>query len=499
MDDFEFRTATPFVDVPADVEIDVAVAPANSTSAADAIATFENIIFNNGQPYVVIANGIVGDMDNPFTLAVNAMARETSNMMDQIDLSVFHGSPGAPNVDVDERLLGNLIENLAFGEFSDDYLSVPEGVYTLDIRANGSTDIVASFEADLNGLAGNAATVFASGLLGDDPAFGLFAALPSGAVVELPQVENARIQIVHNAANPTVDVYVNGELLIDNFAYRTATEFQYVPAGTPLDIAIAPESSTSVADAIATFPGVTLENGEAYYVVATGLVGDAQTPFDLAVYAGAREAAASGSGVDLQLYHGSTDAPEVDVVVRGGGILFDNIAYGEFADDYVNVPAASYDLDITPADNNNFAAAAVTADVSTLEGGAALVLASGFLSGEEPAFAVFVALPNGVTLVLDALTSTGSVGRIVNKLDIMPNPIVSGTTSRVEYVLNEALRVNVVISDFQGRTLRAENLGQVPAGEFTYQLDATNLPQGIYNFSFVTPQGTITKRFVVTR
>ena len=66
-------------------------------------------------------------------------------------------------------------------------------------------------------------------------AFGIFAALPDGNVVEFPMVvPTARLQVIHNAADPIaneVDVYINGTLTLDNFAFRTATPFIDVPAG----------------------------------------------------------------------------------------------------------------------------------------------------------------------------------------------------------------------------------------------------------------------------
>jgi hypothetical protein len=40
IDDFDFRTATPFFYVPAEIPVPIGVAPGNSTSSADVIATF---------------------------------------------------------------------------------------------------------------------------------------------------------------------------------------------------------------------------------------------------------------------------------------------------------------------------------------------------------------------------------------------------------------------------------------------------------------------------
>jgi hypothetical protein len=120
-----------------------------------------------------------------------------------------------------------------------------------------------------------------------------------------------------------------------------ATPFITVPADRAITIGIAGENSNSAADAIATFPA-NFNTGGTYVVMAAGVVGaTGATAFDLFVKEGAREISSGPANVDVQLFHGAPDAPEVDVRLPGGAILFDNVEFGEYAD-YQSIPATNY-------------------------------------------------------------------------------------------------------------------------------------------------------------
>lgn len=192
--DFAFRAATPVLDLPAGVEIVIGIAPGNSGSVDDVIASFP-VTLTPGEGYVVMAAGTIspGLPTNPdgrdvgFSLFVSPGLR-SAGTGGNVDLLAFHGAPDAPAVDVRSPVAGVLFGDLAFGEFSADYLSVPPASYTLNVAPAGSSTVVASFVANLGGLGGGAAVVFASGYLSGAAGapFGLFAALPSGVVIELP-------------------------------------------------------------------------------------------------------------------------------------------------------------------------------------------------------------------------------------------------------------------------------------------------------------------------
>lgn len=175
--DLAFRAATGLITLPAGVDLIVGIAPGNSTGPEDVLA---NWTFNlpAGSMTVVMANGLLGD---DFDLFTNSL--ETAAMAGEVGLLVFHGAQDAPAVDVAAVGVGNLLIGLAYQTFQG-YLSVPADDYVLTVAPAGGLPI-AAFEAPLTGLGGAAAVVFASGFLGSTPAFGLYAALPDGTVLEL--------------------------------------------------------------------------------------------------------------------------------------------------------------------------------------------------------------------------------------------------------------------------------------------------------------------------
>ncbi|MEE4257285.1 MAG: DUF4397 domain-containing protein, partial [Bacteroidales bacterium] len=489
--DFEFRTASPFINAPADTEFTISIQPPNSTSPANPLWS-QNYTLADGETYILVANGIVSPSGytpaTPFDIYVYPMGREAATSGTNTDVLVFHGSTDAPVVDVVEVGVGagTIVDDLAYGSF-DGYLELPTADYSLQIRNEAGTDVVAQYAAPLSalGLDGEALSVVASGFLdptmnSNAPAFGLWVALAAGGpLVELPaeDISTARVQVVHNSADLAaefVDVWLDDVKLIPDFEFRTATPFIDAPAGVEFTISIQPPGSTSPANPLWS-QNYTLAGGEKYMLVANGIVSPSgytpAQPFDIYVYPLAREVATDMMNTDVLVFHGSTDAPVVDVVEVGvgAGTIVDDLAYGSF-DGYLELPTADYSLQIRD-ETGSTVVAQYAAPLSTLglDGEALGVIASGFLdptmNSNGPAFGLWVALAAGGPLVE------------------LPAEAIS--PARVQVIHNSADLAAEVVDVW------LDDVKLIPNFEFRTATPFINAPQGVeFTISIQPPNST---------
>lgn len=107
-------------------------------------------------------------------------------------------------------------------------------------------------------------------------------------------------------------------------------------------------------------------------------------PFNLVANASVRERSLISTNTDVLVFHGSTDAPIVDVQAQGAGTVVNDIAYGTYnSTGYLQLPsntaAGNYTLHITDAAGTS-TVVSYLAPLNTLglSGNAITVLASGF-------------------------------------------------------------------------------------------------------------------------
>jgi len=495
----KFRQATPYVSLPAISGLRVAVAPRDaSPSIADTLASFAVPALTANADYVAFAAGLVGDVSRPFNIYFSGGAQAAASGS-VTDLLVFHGGVDAPSVSVFVAPNGAApaIPALDYGSFTASYISFAPQPTLLALTPSADLNsLVAGFSVDLTPLSGAAAVVFASGYLnaGSGAAFGLFAALPSGAVVQLAATPVYRLQVAHNCPDPlaaVVDVYVDAGAgpseLLDSLAFRSGSPVLLLPVA-PLDILIAPYNAGAGA-AVATIPFSPVANTN-YTAVANGLIDFSGTKFDqaesvnsnqafnLKVVNDARVRAGSASDVSVYVYHQAPDAPAVDINLNTGGTVttaFANVPY--MAAGEAELPAAApVQVEVAPAGQTT-PVAAYTAPVNLFAGQAISVFASGFLTpGDEnvsnlPAFGLWALTAAGGPMIpLPAVALSLEQDAAQNPVSLYPNPSQGFITlSGVE----NATSYSIISAD--GKTWMS---GLLQPGANT--LDVSVLPAGTY-------------------
>lgn len=179
-------------------------------------------------------------------------------------LRVVHASPDAPAVDV--YLDGvRVLESFAYGARTP-YLPVPAGQRQVAITAAGAPEAVV-FDATLTLEAEKAYTVVATGLLAGEPGFAPLV-LPDS--IEPPAVGKARVRFVHTSpGTPAVDIAVaGGPVLFANVTYREGGELEVDAGSYDLEARVAGTETVALR-----VPGVVLEAGNVYTLLAIGQIG----------------------------------------------------------------------------------------------------------------------------------------------------------------------------------------------------------------------------------
>jgi hypothetical protein len=523
IDDFAFRTASPFIDAPAGVNFDITIQPSNSTDTTNGLWR-KTYHLEAGKTYVLVANGIVSPSGyspaTPFDIYVNDMGREQAGTAGNTDVLVFHGATDAPTVDVYEPYAGlRAVDDMSYGEFQG-YLGLANADYSLQVQTSDGRTAVAEYGAPLEtlGLSDSALIVVASGFLNpannsNGEAFGLYVALPMGGdLIALPSADiaSARVQVIHNSADAaaaTVDVWYNDAALLDDFAFRTASPFIDVTAGTEFDITIQPPSSSDTTNGLWR-KSYTLTGDKTYVLVANGIVSpsgyDPATPFDIYVSATGRETAGTAGNTDILVFHGSSDAPTVDIYESTAGELINDLEYGAFDDDYLELPTADYTLEVRD-ETGATVVASYQAPLATLslDDSALVAVASGFLTpannSDGAAFGIWVALPMGGNLIElpSAPTSTNDILSREIGLEIWPIP--ASRDMNISYTLDEASEIRMDLLNIAGQMVMSRNLGPRSAGSHAETIDVSSFKEGIYILKFKSGTSISSNKIKIAR
>jgi hypothetical protein len=427
-------------------------------------------------------------------LEVLAGAREVaSNPAQNTDVTVYHGSIDAPAVDVYESSLGATVANdFTYRSFSGSYATLPFGNYYFEVRNSNQTATIAAVTAPLTGdLAGAGVLVLASGYLNptaNQPAFGVFAVAPSGgAFIELPAT-TVRAQVIHNAegAAVPVDLWINDmPTNLTGLDYRNSTPFVDLNAGIQMvSVTAAGATNTDNAPIEQT---VELKGGESYVIIADGDV--TNQPLALNAFANAREEASDPANTDVLLFHGSVDAPAVNIVETTAGPLSSDLAYGQF-DGYLELSTADYEIDVNAASyNSTVATYSVPLNSLNLNGAAVTAVASGYLAPgtDQPMFGIWVSLASGGLLVELPVVASTNEDQVRASLAMYPNPASSNLS-----IENADNIQNVTVINSEGQIVK-----EVATNNTSVSVPVNDLTDGIYFIRIETEAGTATNAITV--
>ncbi|MBE4907326.1 DUF4397 domain-containing protein [Bacillus luteolus] len=220
-----------------------------------------------------------------------------------------------------------------------------------------------------------------------------------GGAVMADNHEQAKVRIIHASPDaPAVDITVNGDTVVENAGFKAVTDYLMVPAG---DHEVSIFAAGTVADGNPVLTAtLTVEAGKAY----TALAVNKLESLEVAVLND--DMTTTTDKTKVRVGHFSPDAPNVDVAVTGGDVLFSDAPF-KAVTEYAEIDPATLDLEVRVAG---------TEDVVLSLPGTELkantiytVLAVGLAAG-EPALDVIVLADPATSAMPTEMPKTGNGG-----------------------------------------------------------------------------------------
>lgn len=214
-----------------------------------------------------------------------------------------------------------------------------------------------------------------------------------GAGTAAAQTSGADVTVVHGVPGLTVDVYVNGNLTLEDFEFGDMAGPLSLPAGS-YDVAITAADDT-IDNAVLTQDGIAVTDGLNASIIAHLQEDGSPT---ISVFVNDTAAIDAGNG-RLTVRH-TAEAPAVDILLADGTALFTNVTNPN--EGTVDVPAAAYDVEIAPTGAGVSASVFSAPGTEVPEGTNRIVYAVGSLAGGT------------FTLMVQDVTGLGSAPAAVN-------------------------------------------------------------------------------------
>jgi hypothetical protein len=146
----------------------------------------------------------------------------------------------------------------------------------------------------------------------------------------------ANVRIFHASPDaPSVDIYANERQLADNLSYNELTKYISIPAGQyKTDVYPAGQKWKPALSKM-----VTIHPGTSYTLTAAGQL------VNLDLLTIVDDPDISVGRAKLRFLHLSSDAPRVDIAVRGGNVIFPNVSFRQITP-YLAVEPQTVDLEV---------------------------------------------------------------------------------------------------------------------------------------------------------